>query len=116
MILDCPPAPPRPMILFIVVTFCQDLPVNIHTEAKCGLPFAKQLYADGRGMWWVSMAPSTVPDTRPDSQAGHDPSYLLVLWEASIRMRVLSLVWLHAPLTPTLGGRGKWISVGLRLA
>lgn len=71
-----PPAPPCPMILFIVVTFCQDLPVNIHTEAKCGLPFAKQLYADGWGLWWVSMATSTVPDTRPDSQAGHDPSYL----------------------------------------
>lgn len=58
------------------------------------------------------MGTSTVPDTRPDSQA----SYLLVLWEASIRMRLLSPVWLHAPLTPTLGGRGKWISVGLRLA
>lgn len=68
--------------------------------------------ACGRLAW----QPAQVPDTRPDSQAGHDPSYLLVLWEAFIRMRVLSRVWLHAPLTPTLGGRGKWISVGLRLA
>lgn len=53
------------------------------------------------------MATSTVPDTRPDSQAGHDPSYLLVLWEASIRRRVLSPVWLHAPLTPNTGRQRK---------